>query len=379
MKCLLRGCLLFFASWLMVGQVSAQVGYLHVFVTDDTSKSAVSGLSITCINCRSTEFVQQGRATIALPTNTRPDDTVRLRLVKRSPQSPEWFFISPPDGLVTVPYDSRAANAVPIVVARKRDSRLLKDDKVVKGIVEKTLKAVTPMLNEQVSTHEFDQALEMQAKAFGVTREQIIQAISEWKMRVKDPYQQGLAALFDRKYAEATSLLTESYEMRKKAVAEFADAAFYLGQSLYGLGKYREAVEKFQEVYSIRKDDANVLSWFGNSLLEAGRYAEAEPLYKRALDIREKALGKDHPSTATSLNNLAALYKAQGKYAEAEPLYKRALDITEKALGKDHPTVATILENYAVLLRKMSREDEANELAARAQQIREKSKSKGDK
>ena len=42
-----------------------------------------------------------------------------------------------------------------------------------------------------------------------------------------------------------------------------------------------------------------------------------------------------------SLNNLAALYQAQGRYAEAEPLYKRALAIDEKALGPDHPDVAT--------------------------------------
>jgi tetratricopeptide (TPR) repeat protein len=50
----------------------------------------------------------------------------------------------------------------------------------------------------------------------------------------------------------------------------------------------------------------------------------------------EKALGPEHPNVATSLNNLAALYKAQGRYAEAEPLYRRALEIWEKALGPEH-------------------------------------------
>ena len=39
-----------------------------------------------------------------------------------------------------------------------------------------------------------------------------------------------------------------------------------------------------------------------------GRYADAEPLYKRALAIYEKALGPDHPYVATTLNNLAVLY-----------------------------------------------------------------------
>jgi hypothetical protein len=34
---------------------------------------------------------------------------------------------------------------------------------------------------------------------------------------------------------------------------------------------------------------------------------------------------------------LGDLYRAQGRYADAEPLYKRALAIFEKALGPDHP------------------------------------------
>ena len=35
--------------------------------------------------------------------------------------------------------------------------------------------------------------------------------------------------------------------------------------------------------------------------------------------------GDEHPSVATSLNNLAILLKAQGKHDEAEPLYRESL------------------------------------------------------
>ena len=52
---------------------------------------------------------------------------------------------------------------------------------------------------------------------------------------------------------------------------------------------------------------------------------------------------------ATILNNLAELYRAQVRFAEAEPLYKRALAIKEKALGLEHPSVATGLNNLAAL------------------------------
>jgi tetratricopeptide (TPR) repeat protein len=51
-----------------------------------------------------------------------------------------------------------------------------------------------------------------------------------------------------------------------------------------------------------------------------GRYNDAEPLYLQSLDILKRQLGDDHPSVATSLNNLAALYESQGKYNDAEML-----------------------------------------------------------
>ena len=69
-----------------------------------------------------------------------------------------------------------------------------------------------------------------------------------------------------------------------------------------------------------------------------GRYADAEPLYRRSLAILEAKLGPDHPDVATGLNNLAALYRAQGRYAEAEPLYRRSLAIREASSAPTTPT-----------------------------------------
>ena len=119
-----------------------------------------------------------------------------------------------------------------------------------------------------------------------------------------------------------------------------------------------------------------ILLWetYNDAGIEAykqGRYAEAEKLWLAALKEAEK-FGPQDPRLATSLNNLAELYRAQGKYAEAEPLYKRALEIDEKALGPDHPNVATTLENYAALLRETQRNAEATEMEARAKEIRAK-------
>src|SRR5262249_25987632 len=103
-----------------------------------------------------------------------------------------------------------------------------------------------------------------------------------------------------------------------------------------------------------------------------GRYGEAEPIYKRALAIRERALGPDHPDVGQSLNNLAGIYRAQGRYGEAEPLLERTIAIFEKALGSDHPNVGASLNNLAEAYRAEGRYDQAEQLYKRALAIWEK-------
>ena len=111
--------------------------------------------------------------------------------------------------------------------------------------------------------------------------------------------------------------------------------------------------------------------WESADLKARARYAEAEPLYRRALAIREQALGPDHPHTANCLNNLALLYSGQGQYAAAEPLYRRALAIAEQALGSDHPDTATCLNSLALLYSGQGQYAAAEPLYRRALAIRE--------
>jgi CHAT domain-containing protein/Tfp pilus assembly protein PilF len=105
---------------------------------------------------------------------------------------------------------------------------------------------------------------------------------------------------------------------------------------------------------------------------QAGRYEEAIPLARQALELREKALGPDHPDVAQALNNLAALLHEKGDYEGAEPLCRRALAIREKALGPDHPDVALSLNNLAGVLREKGDYGGAELLDRRALAIREK-------
>ncbi len=151
-------------------------------------------------------------------------------------------------------------------------------------------------------------------------------------------------------------------------------------ESLYKQGQYSRAIPLAQEALAICEkvlgkehpataNSLNNLAFLYDSL---GAYDKAEPLYKRSLAIREKVLGPEHPSTATSLNNLAALYCSLGAYGKAEPLYKRALTIDEKILGPEHPSTATDLNNLAYLYKSLGAYGKAEPLYKRALAINEK-------
>ncbi len=103
------------------------------------------------------------------------------------------------------------------------------------------------------------------------------------------------------------------------------------------------------------------------------RFAEAEPLMRRALQIDEASYGSDHPKVATDLNNLAHLLQATNRLTEAEPLMRRALQIDEASYGPDHTKVAIRLNNLAHLLKDTNRLTEAEPLMRRTLQIDEAS------
>ncbi len=106
------------------------------------------------------------------------------------------------------------------------------------------------------------------------------------------------------------------------------------------LSPHARAVTAYADAAGIPEPTCGLMSQLGSMLREKAIYAEAEPLMRRALTVRENSLGPDHPNVAAILNNLALLLRATNRLAEAELLYRRALAMGEAALGPDHPKVA---------------------------------------
>jgi CHAT domain-containing protein len=142
-------------------------------------------------------------------------------------------------------------------------------------------------------------------------------------------------------------------------------------------GRYAEAEPLYREALEIRRrllgEDhpytAQSYNNFAMNLDAHGKYAEAEPLYREALEIRRRLLGEDHPYTGQSYNNVAMNMKAQGKYAEAERLFRKALEIRRRVLGEDHPYTAQSYNNVACNLNDQGKYAEAEPLLRKALEI----------
>ena len=99
---------------------------------------------------------------------------------------------------------------------------------------------------------------------------------------------------------------------------------------------------------------------------ELGDFDTAERYLRRAIARRQ-----DSPpdvSTATAEYNLGKILFETGHAAEAEDWLFRALDLRSRLLGPQHPATRLSLDTYARLLRRTGRKEEARRIRARIEQ-----------
>ena len=160
-----------------------------------------------------------------------------------------------------------------------------------------------------------------------------------------------------------------------------------LALTLQALGKLDEAETLFKEALIARKamakdgsDGAGALpaamTTTLNNLASLMRVKaektlkEAEPLLREALQGKIKNLGKRHPETLISVNQLGQLLRNRlAPVEEVEALLSEALEGRLEALGPRHPQTLNARGNLADLLRERGRLDQANEAMSNAVEI----------
>jgi hypothetical protein len=86
------------------------------------------------------------------------------------------------------------------------------------------------------------------------------------------------------------------------------------------------------------------------TLWQQGDLPGARLLQEQTLAIKQAALGEEHPSTLTSMNNLATTLRQQGDLPGARLLQEKTLDICRRVLGEEHPATLTAMNNLAATL-----------------------------
>lgn len=130
---------------------------------------------------------------------------------------------------------------------------------------------------------------------------------------------------------EALSLARSAGDKAVEVVALSHIAADYArqGQTDKALDFYKHMLELLPSVDAsklvyYRFNPSESINDIAAALKQAKQYAPAAATFKALIEIREKALGTDHPDVASLLKGLADVYLAQGDITQAVPLVERA-------------------------------------------------------
>lgn len=157
----------------------------------------------------------------------------------------------------------------------------------------------------------------------------------------------AIVLLYSDRDAEALELLQRSLQAASadEAPASLANTYNNIGHAHHNLEEldaaeqnYRRALQLLREAWpdGQHPDIASATNNLGILLYQRGRAAEALPLYRESLQVRQATLGPEHPRTGVGHLNLGRLLLDLDRPAEAEPHLQAALRLARAALGEDH-------------------------------------------
>jgi tetratricopeptide (TPR) repeat protein len=195
---------------------------------------------------------------------------------------------------------------------------------------------------------------------------------------------QNLASLLFRtgKTTEAAELMEKVVDAQQRAVgAEHSrtlDAMINLAQMKQSLSESDEAIGLLERVVEVRRrklgvehpDTLRAMANLGNILsADDTRFAEAEPTLREVLDVSARVPPADPSLRLLAQTSLAKVLAKLGKPADAEPLYREALDAAVRTLGPEHPVTGSYHLSYGAFLFDEKQYDRAEEQLVIAQRI----------
>lgn len=135
---------------------------------------------------------------------------------------------------------------------------------------------------------------------------------------------------------------------------------------------YRESLARMEATGTDASNDAaGLLCNLGYALDRQERFDDSDDVYQRAIVMRTRAVGRDHPELVPILNNMAYRLMNLGDYTRARAMLDRALAIVEAHVPERHVALAEPLNNLGELARRSGDIESAIALTKRALAIME--------
>jgi tetratricopeptide (TPR) repeat protein len=322
----------------------AENGIIHVVVRNPQGRP-VSGVRLSTLGRYSTSFMTEGetgKTRVVLAPEIRESQLITLVLLPVSAK--DYVLISPWDGITPVPcFDERVECSLEIIVARRSDKQALISGQVVSAMTRMVTKFMAA--NESQGTEAARQnALRELSELYGLPANDIDHAIRELGPKSADKLVQGLTLQYEGKLDEATPLIDESVETRKKDLASarklqrnatirLVEAEMAQASLAGAQGNAERQAKAYAEASDALPNDPYILNLAGNVYARLGNLDLAVSYGRKCFDISNGGLGPDHWLTIICLQNMVSHIEKQGDLSEAVNWRSKLVQSDELALS----------------------------------------------
>ncbi|MEM1180655.1 MAG: tetratricopeptide repeat protein [Acidobacteriota bacterium] len=185
----------------------------------------------------------------------------------------------------------------------------------------------------------------------------------------------SLSLLDEHLFKRAEAAIEDKYVKTPRLQARLWQSVASTRQKL---GQYESAVAPQEKALEMRRRELgpehpqtlDSLRKRGRLWLDMGRLNDAEADLRRAEEMHRRILGIEDLQTLYALSDLGSVLRLKGQLEEAEPYYREALEVGRRVLDERHRAVQTFADNLGILLTRRGQLEEAEALHRRVLEIR---------